>query len=238
MSAGIRELVATSSRILARHGHGDFIWGHSSSRDPDGRGAWIKASGWGLDEITGARVHLVSRDGSVVEGEGAVQFEYPIHTEIFAARPDVGGVVHTHAPHAVALAAAGAELLPVSHAANYFVPPLVPRFTGTADLIMTPDLGAAVADCLGDASALFLVNHGIVTVGPDLETATFAALLLEQAAEQQLRTAAFGGTPSWSDPAESMAKRAHVYNPIAVRKAWDYLVRSTPGAEPGRAERT
>ncbi|WP_107656412.1 class II aldolase/adducin family protein [Nocardia suismassiliense] len=228
MSRETRELVATSSRILARHGHGDFIWGHSSSRDVEGRGAWIKGSGWGLDEITPDRVHLVDRHGAVVEGEGAVQFEYPIHTEILAARPDVGGVVHTHAPHATALAAAGAELLPVSHAANYFVPPIVPRFTLTADLIMTAELGAAVAECLGGASALFLVNHGIVTVGPDLETATFAALLLEQAAEQQLRTLAFGGKPTWSEPAESLAKREHIYNPIAVRKAWDYLVRSAP----------
>ncbi|GAB2703903.1 class II aldolase/adducin family protein [Nocardia thraciensis] len=222
----IRRLVATSSRILARHGHGDFIWGHSSSRDPDDRGVWIKASGWGLDEITPARVHLVDRSGKVVDGEGSVQFEYPIHTEIMAARPDVGGVVHTHAPHATALAAAGKQLLPVSHAANYFVPPVVPRFTATADLIMTADLGRAVADCLGDASALFLVNHGIVTVGPDLPTATFAALLLEQAAEQQLRAMGFGGALQWSSPAESLAKREHIYNPTAIRKAWDYLVRT------------
>ncbi|MCC3312964.1 class II aldolase/adducin family protein [Nocardia africana] len=235
----VRWLVATSSRILARYGQGDFIWGHSSARDPEGRGVWIKAGGWGLDEITPARVHLVDRSGRIVDGEGAVQFEYPIHTEIMTARPDVGGVVHTHAPHAIALAAAGKELLPVSHAANYFVPPAVPRFTATADLIMTADLGRAVAECLGDASALFLVNHGIITVGPDLPTATFAALLLEQAAEQQLHAMAFGDARHWSDPAESLAKREHIYNPTAIGKAWDYLVRTTasPPAADGASSR-
>jgi ribulose-5-phosphate 4-epimerase/fuculose-1-phosphate aldolase len=83
-----------------------------------------------------------------------------------AARPDVGGVVHTHPPYVLALAAAGAPLLPVSHAANYFSPRGVPRFTETADLILTPELGKKVAACLGDASAVFLVNHGMVTVAP------------------------------------------------------------------------
>ncbi|MFF0454397.1 class II aldolase/adducin family protein [Nocardia africana] len=117
--------------------------------------------------------------------------------------------------------------MPVSHAANYLVPPAVPRFTAPADLIMTADLGMTVAECLGDASALFLVNHGIVTVGPDLPTATFAALLLEQAAEQQLRAMAFGDALHWSDPTESLAKREHIYNPTAIGKAWDYLVRTT-----------
>jgi ribulose-5-phosphate 4-epimerase/fuculose-1-phosphate aldolase len=97
-----------------------------------------------------------------------------------AARPDVGGVVHTHSPYAVALAAAGQPLLPVSHAATYFVPPDVPRFTDTADLILTPDLGKRVAATLGSASAVFLVNHGIVTTGPTLPVATIAAIFFER----------------------------------------------------------
>jgi ribulose-5-phosphate 4-epimerase/fuculose-1-phosphate aldolase len=52
---------------------------------------------------------------------------HPIHTEVLAARPDVGAVDHTHADHAVALAPAGERRLPVSHAATLFVPPEVPR---------------------------------------------------------------------------------------------------------------
>jgi Class II Aldolase and Adducin N-terminal domain len=137
MSEEIRALVATASRILAAAGQGDLIWGHASARDPDGHGVWLKPAGWGLEEVTPERVHLVSEDGQVLEGDGSRHSEYPIHTEVMIARPDVGGVVHTHPPHAVALAATGQPLRPVSHAANYFVPPDVPRFTGTGDLILT-----------------------------------------------------------------------------------------------------
>jgi L-fuculose-phosphate aldolase len=226
VSRDITDLVATASRILAAAGQGDLIWGHASVRDPDGRGAWLKAAGWGLEEVTADRVHLVSPDGEVVAGDGPRHSEYPIHTEIMIARPDVGAVVHTHPPHAVALAATGQPLRPVSHAANYFVPPEVPRFTQTADLILTRELGQAAAAELGPARALFLVNHGIVTVGPDLQTATVAAVLLERACAQQLLTRAFGGWPSWSGPDESLSKRSHIYGEGPVRGVWDYLVRS------------
>jgi L-fuculose-phosphate aldolase len=226
MTGTARDLVATASRVLAAQGHGDLIWGHASVRDE--RGVWVKSAEWGLDEVTPDRVHLVDGAGAVVEGEGLRHSEYPIHTEIMAARPDVGAVVHTHPPHAVALAATGQPLLPVSHAANMFVPPEVPRFTATADLIRTVELGKQVAAELGDANALFLVNHGIVTVGPDLETASVRAIILERACEQQMLTHAFGGWPTWSDPDESAAKRGHIYHEWAVHAVWDYLVRQLP----------
>ncbi len=220
-----RDTVAMSSRIMAATGAGDLIWGHVSVRDPDGRGVWLKQASYGLEEITRDRVHLVSPKGEVLEGGGQRHSEFPIHTEVMAARPDVGGVVHVHSRHAVALAAAGAELLPVSHEATYFAEGGVPRFTRTADLILTRDLGRAVAEDLGEAQALFLVNHGIVTVGPDLETATVAAVILERACKQQLTTIGYGGSPSWSDTGESLDKQRHIYPPEAQRQVWDYLAR-------------
>lgn len=221
----IKTLVSLSSRVLGAAGLDDFIWGHSSARDPEGRGAWLKRSGIGLSEITPDDVQLVSREGEVLEGWGDRHIEYPIHTEILAARPDVGGVVHIHPPHAVALAAAGVELRPVSHQATLFTPPSVPRFTATTDLIRSPELGAAVAESLGDRNAVFLVNHGIVAVGPDLQTATITALLLEEACEQQLRTMGYGGIAAWTDDAESLEKRDRIYSPKALDRVWDYLVR-------------
>jgi ribulose-5-phosphate 4-epimerase/fuculose-1-phosphate aldolase len=228
MSADVRELVATSCRILAAAGHDDLIWGHASIRDPGGKGVWLKSAEWSLAEVTADRVHLVDPDGNVLEGDGPRHSEYPIHTEIMAARPDVGGVVHTHPPHSVALAATGQPLRPVSHAANYFVPPEVPRFTDTADLVLTRDLGRSLALTLGDARAVFLVNHGIVAVGATLQTATIAAVLLERACKQQILTASAGGWPTWSVPEESLAKREHIYGERAMAAVWDHLVRQLP----------
>jgi ribulose-5-phosphate 4-epimerase/fuculose-1-phosphate aldolase len=220
-----RSEVATGSRVLAALGQGDLVWGHVSVRDHEGRGAWIKGAGYGLDEIDPSRVHLVDRDGQVLEGGGRRHIEYPIHTEILAARPDVGAVVHTHAPHVVAFAATDQSLRPISHDACLFVPPDVPRFTETGDLIVSAELGAKVAACLGDASVAVLVHHGMVAVGPDVAQAVMLSILLDRACETQLLATAGGGVRTWSGDEEALAKRARHGTPKNLLAAYDYLVR-------------
>ena len=89
-------------------------------------------------------------------------------------------------------------------------------------------MGKAVAAQLGPAHAIFLVNHGIVTVGADVREATVAAVLLEMACQQQMLTNGFPGWPTWSDEAESLSKREHIYGGDAVLSVWNYLERGLP----------
>jgi ribulose-5-phosphate 4-epimerase/fuculose-1-phosphate aldolase len=221
-----RAEVAIACRVLAALGQGDLIWGHVSARDPDGRGAWIKGAGYGLDEIDPSRVHLVDRAGEMLDGRGRRHIEYPIHTEIMAARPDVGAVVHTHATNAVAFAATNQPLRPMSHDACLFVPPDVPRFTETGDLIVSSELGARVAACLGDSTVVLLVHHGVVAVGPDVPHAVMHSILLDRACATQVLAAAGGGVHTWSDDEEALTKRARHGTPANLRAAYDYLVRA------------
>lgn len=223
--AEIRWLVATGCRILAREGHGDLVWGHVSARDPHGRGVWMKPAAYGFEEVTAEHVILVSPDGEVLEGPGRRHAEYPIHTSIVAARNDVGAVVHTHAPNAVAFGALDVPLRPISHEGTLFVPPDLARFTETGDLILTRDLGDRVAAALGDRNALLLVNHGIVAVGPDVQTAVLTAILLERACRTQLLAMAAGEPRLWSDDEEARSKRVHCYSAELLMQAWDYLSR-------------
>lgn len=185
----------------------------------------MKHAGIGLEEVTSESVQLIGWDGVVLEGDGPRHSEWPIHTEVMAARPEVSGVVHVHSRFAVALASSGAELRPISHEANYFAPVGVPRFGQTGDLILTRELGHALASTLDQANGVFLVNHGIVTVGVDLRDATVAAIVLDRACEVQLFTRGFGGDPTWSSDAESLLKRDHIYGNGSTRQVWDYLVR-------------
>lgn len=221
----LREQVALGCRILATTGHDDFVWGHVSARDPAGRGMWMKASTFAFEEITAEHVILVGFDGEVLAGEHPRHVEWPIHTGVLRARPDIGGVVHSHPPHSIAIGASGQPLLPVSHAGTMFVPPDVPRFTRTAELIVTPELGTEVASALGPRHALFLVNHGIVTAGSDVRDAVIRAVLLEKAAHQQLLVHGFGGAQRWSSEGEALRKRATVWSEGQLAALWDYLVR-------------
>lgn len=224
------DLVSLGCRVLGAEGHGDLVWGHVSARDPRGRGVWVKASTYGFDEVSPNRVLLVSPQGDVIEGDGRRHAEFPIHTEVTGARDDVGAVVHTHAPAAVAFASLEVPLRPISHEGTLFVPPDVARFTHTGDLVLTPELGERLATTLGSRNAVLLVNHGIVTVGPDVPTAVMTAILLERACRIQLTAMAAGELRRWSSDEEAMAKRDHCYPPDLLRQAWDYLVRRLEGS--------
>src|SRR3954462_8589918 len=224
-TSALRAEVALGCRVLGLEDQGDLVWGHVSARDPEGRGVWMKASTYGFEEVGAQQVLLVGRDGQVVGGEGRRHAEYPIHTEVMAARPDVGSVVHTHARDAVALAATGHPLRPISHEATLFVPPPIARFTQTGDLILTAELGRDVAAALADRNALMLVNHGIVTVGPDVPTAVMTAVLLARACRIQVTAMSAGGGGTWGGGGEALSKRGHCYPPELLKQAWDYLVR-------------
>lgn len=230
MSEQLRRLVSLGCRVLGAAEQGDLIWGHVSARDPDGRGVWLKAAGLGFEEVEPEDVVLVGWDGEVLSGSGRRHAEYPIHTEVMRARPDVGSVIHTHSPAAVALGALGVPLRALSHEANLFVPPDVARFALTGDLVLTAELGQAVATALGDRNACLLVNHGIVVTAADVPTATVTAYLLDRACRMQLTVMSVGGLATWSSPEESLAKREHCYPDPLLEGAWDYLVRRLDGA--------
>lgn len=226
----LRELVARGCNILAANGHEDYVWGHVSARDPEGRGIWMKASTYAFEEITPDHVILVSFDGEVLEGEHPRHSEWPIHTEIMRARTDVGAVVHSHPPHSIAVGATGQPLRPLSHAGTLFVPPEVPRFTKTGNLIVTREMGDDVAQTIGELDAMLLVNHGIVTVGKDVRDAVIRAVLLEKAAHQQVLTYSLGEPTRWSDDDEALAKRETVWAEHHLVMLWDYLSRTLPSA--------
>jgi ribulose-5-phosphate 4-epimerase/fuculose-1-phosphate aldolase len=217
--------VMQASRALAAAGLTDMVWGHAAVRDPDGRGAWMKASGWGFEEITDDRVLLVSPDGEVLSGDGRRHIEYPIHSEIMRARPEVGATVHTHAPALSAFACLDVPLRPISHDGVPFADRPVPRFTRTGALIATAGLGAALADALGDEPACLMPSHGAVTVGPDIATAVMYAVLLERACRTQLMAMGAGDMKVWSDADETRFKREQVWNPAQLQAGYGYLLR-------------
>ena len=223
-------LAVQASRALAAAGQTDMVWGHASIRDPGGRGAWMKSAGWGLEEIDAGKIVLVSPDGAVLdsgvaEGEGPRHIEYPIHTEIMAARPDVGSVVHTHSSAANEFAALDVPLRPLDHAGSLFCYPDIPRFTLTGGLIKTRELGAALAGALGGAPACLMPQHGIVAVGADAPAAVMTAVLLDRACRTQLTAMAAGPLRRWGDEEDTVAKRADVWSSRQLRAGWDYLLR-------------
>lgn len=214
--------IVTGCHVLGLGDHGDPVWGHVSLRDPDGRGVWLKAGPKGFDEVGADDVVLIDFDGRRLAGAAAVPKEYPLHTETLRARDDIDSVVHCHPPYGIALAAAGQSLYAFSNGAGPFAAG-VPRFEEPVGLVQTTDLGAAVADCLGDARALFLVGHGVIAVGTSVPTAVTTTVLLERACRLQILASAAGGVaPALRAPGQ---RYVHAESDGYVLRTWEYLVR-------------
>ena len=113
------------------------------------------------DTLRPEDVSLVTPEGELVEGREP-SVELPMHLAVLAARPDVGAIVHTHSPHAIAQ-------------------PLVPVAEGASG---TAELGAAVVAAAGDGDAVVMLGHGPVCFGADLAGAFERALALEEAARR------------------------------------------------------
>ena len=218
---------AQANRALGAAGQSDMVWGHVSIRDPEGRGVWLKASGWSFEELTPERVVLVTPDGEVLAGSERRHIEYPIHTEVLNARPDLNSVVHTHAPAAVSFAALDQPLLAISHDGVEFAEPQIARFTTTGALIKSAELGKALAETIGDGVGCLIPQHGLVTVGPNPATAVMRALLLARACHVQLQAMAAGPIRRSSDSAEIALKKAEVWPQSQIDAGYAYLCRKS-----------
>lgn len=213
-------MIAIACRILEREGQGDHVWGHVSVRDPHDRGIWLKGSNLGFDEVSPADVILLSWDGEKLEGTAGRHVEFHIHTEIMRRRPDVNAVVHSHPLYSIAFAATGWPLRALSHEGCYFVPPDLPRFTVTHDVVGTVALGEALADCLGQRNAVLMPGHGITVVGASIGDAVASATHLERACRIALLA---GRDATGTSDAEALQKRQSFSRRMAA--TWDYFRR-------------
>lgn len=225
----VRREVALGGWVLHDCGLADYVWGHVSARDPNGRGVWMKASGLGFEEVTEREVLLVDADGRVLDGDGPRHSEYPIHTEILRERPELSSVVHVHPPHAIALAASGRDLKPIAHVGGPFARGLR-RWGGAPGLVDSPESGVALAGALGSDLALLMTGHGIVAVGASVGQAVTTAVMLEQACRLQLLADGFGGVAEPMAVADLERAYAHTLDDSYLLSAWRYLERRTRAA--------
>lgn len=216
--------LARAHRILDLEGHNDMSLGHCSMRDPWDRGVWLKRANIGLEEVFANDFILIDFDGNVLAGEGNRHLEWPLHTELLRARPDIDFACHTHPRYATYFSCTREDLKPYTNEGCWFSAPPAHYLT-TSDLIDTPELGADLARSLGQGEAVFLRNHGMAVVGKTVKEMTLAAVFLEKACRAQLTLAASGFKHTAPDKAEVDRKRKNIYPRRAVDNFWDYYNR-------------
>lgn len=174
-----RQALACAFRILARSGFSEHIAGHITWRRADGASMWVNPWGLWWDEITASDVCAVDFDGRVLEGRWDVTPAIHIHTELHRRRTDAHVVVHNHPYHVSLLAAVGVLPEIVHQTGAMFDGDLrvVDEYTGEVD---SPELGADLAEHIGDATVTILANHGVLITGASIAEATFRAACIDR----------------------------------------------------------
>ena len=218
----LREDVATANRILERMGL-SRAFGHASARIP-GTNTFLLPTRRSPGLAEAANLLVIDTEGRIVEGDGEPNSEFWIHARIYAARTDVGGVVHAHPDACVCLTQVGQPHRIVHNQGGIFVDG-VPEY-GAIGLIRTRELGDALARVLGRGNAAMMRAHGITTAFADVRRATVAACYLEESATLQLRMlAAAGGDASRVRALtrdEALPLRDQIEGSVA-RRAWEYF---------------
>lgn len=181
-------------RVIANSGLAELYTGHVSCRVDNGVlvPTHRHDKGYGLESVTAETLVEMSLDGEPIGVDAEPPSEFPIHTGILEARPDINSVVHCHPLYATGLSLTGQPLKPLSLDAAFLDPP-VETYSPGAKLIHEPAEGRALADVLGDGSAALIHGHGAVTVGSTVAAATTRMYLLERAARLQYISTQFGG---------------------------------------------
>jgi ribulose-5-phosphate 4-epimerase/fuculose-1-phosphate aldolase len=190
----------------------------------------MKRNSIGLGEVLDASDFvLLDWSGKKLAGDGQQHSEWPIHSEIFKARPDVNVVVHSHPFHACIFSSATEPLQPYTLDADYFID--VPRHTDETALIITEQQGQALASTLGDHFAVFMANHGVTFCGATLEQAICVGVFLEKACRAQIVGKGSRLPISVPDRATREARRSQMMTPRHWSHSWDYFCRKLQARE-------
>lgn len=139
----------------------------------------------------------VTLDGEILEGElGPENAEIvAMHSVIYKARSDVGGIIHTHSPSATAFALAHRPLPcraePLLRFGQAEAVPVVAWGPRGSD-VSVRGIAATLTDH-PTTSAVLLANHGLLAFAADPLATARLVVAIEESAEAELAAEAIGG---------------------------------------------
>jgi L-fuculose-phosphate aldolase len=221
-----RFAVAAARRMLHRAGCESLVAGHVSQRDKGGETFWVTPFQY-FDETLPDDVIEIGITDLRLRGEGAdaspaVEF----HSKLYQARPDVNAVVHLHSHWVSVWAATGRPV-------GTHTPPAALFYEEQAffadDGTRPGAEGDRIVASIGDRNVLWMANHGVIVVAPDLGSATVQAMMLERVISQQIPIEAIGG----HEPPEAEVRRVKgQYHKYFIPNMWEANLRRLRRSDP------
>ena len=224
LAAVLDDLVA-ANRILAGLRVLDGF-GHVSARHPERADRYLLSRSLAPELVTRADIVTYDLSSTPVGSDARAGYlERFIHGEIYARRPDVRAVVHSHADAVLPFGVTGVALRPVFHMSS-FLRDTIPvfeireRFGDTDMLVRNSAQGSALAEAMAERSVILMRGHGFCAVGNSIPIAVFRAYYTQVNAELQQRAIALAGD-GVRYLTEGEALRSEATNQSVATRPWD-----------------
>lgn len=167
-------------------------WGNISARISDTQFV-ITPSGRDYESLTCDDIVVVNIKKCDYEGDIKPSSECGIHADVYAARPDVNFVIHTHQVYASAVSILG-QSVELADEEKDFLGDTIP--CAAYGMSSSPELRRKFKKCLKlnkECRAMLLKNHGVLCLGQDMENSFEISSMVEQVCRYKydLLTAAF-----------------------------------------------
>ena len=196
MLEALKQQVYEANMELPKRGLITYTWGNVSGIDRESGLFVIKPSGVDYDLLKPEDMVVMDLNGNRVEGTMNPSSDTPTHVELYKAFPEIGGIVHTHSPHATAWAQAGRRLpcYGTTHA-DYFYGEIPCARNLTAEEIeegYEKNTGLVIVETFQGKNPMYVPavlckNHGPFTWGKDAHEAVHNAVVLEEVAKMAAR---------------------------------------------------
>ena len=200
----LKQAVYEANMELPRRGLVTYTWGNVSGIDRESGLVVIKPSGVEYEDLKPEDLVVVNLNNEVVEGNLNPSSDTKTHLELYKAFPELGGVVHTHSPHAVAWAQAGSDIpcFGTTHA-DYFYGPVPCARSLTPEEVAEDyerNTGTVIIETIHERQlnpihvpAIICRNHGPFTWGKTPAQAVYHAVVLEEVAKMGMYTRQING---------------------------------------------
>lgn len=220
----LRAQMVEANRILLHHQVLDGF-GHVSARLPDRPERFLLAKRMAPGLVGADDIIEFGLDGEpIAERDTPTFLERHIHSAIYAARPDVMSIVHSHSPAMVTLSVVRDQSLrAICHLCGFIgagAPLFEIRDTAgeSSDLLISnPALGRALAAQLGDAAIVLMRGHGFTATGGSVPQAVYRSVYSEVNARIQCAALAIG-TVTYLSSGE--AEAAEATSELQVERTW------------------
>ena len=197
MLEALKQQVYEANMELPKRGLITYTWGNVSGIDRESGLFVIKPSGVDYDLLKPEDMVVMDLNGNRVEGTMNPSSDTPTHVELYKAFPEIGGIVHTHSPHATAWAQAGRGLpcYGTTHA-DYFYGEIPCARNLTAEEIeegYEKNTGLVIVETFKGKNPMYVPavlckNHGPFTWGKNAAEAVHNAVVLEEVAKMNFMT--------------------------------------------------